>query len=177
MARLEADREDLFAEAKALVWRCEFQDQLIPSGSPDSTGCPDSAGRVVVGMRQNGALSVYLAPDDVWHFDDENRLRRGFLGTSLYRAGDREQLVRLDRVRTPQASLLECSDLSQETRDKMLVDLRARLQRFNADVLGGGYELLRHHPVEEPAAVVRNRLITRIATIAAAPIRIAPAVK
>ena len=72
MARTESHREDLMAEATALVRRAEFLDA-------------DGRSVLVAGYRRDGSLSLYLGEDLVYHFDRDGRLKRGFVDGLLYR--------------------------------------------------------------------------------------------
>ena len=63
MARHEEDREDLMKEATALVRRIEIQLNNDPEP-------------VFAGYKRTGYLSIYLTPDRVYHFDEQNFLRR-----------------------------------------------------------------------------------------------------
>lgn len=171
MARTEADREDLFAEATALIRRCE----LIPS-SPgrDSTS---TAAPILIGTRRNEGFSIYLDPDDVWHFDAGNRLRRGFFQGRLFRSGDREQLIQLDRVRTTKASLLQQVDLGSERQTELLNRLQQRLSRIRDDVRGGNLQIGRHAPHDELPADILRHLMERVQRISSTPIQLAPPFK
>jgi hypothetical protein len=89
MARTEADREDLMAEAVALVRRVEL-------------ALPGQDEPLVCGFRRDGSFSVYVGQDPVFHFDSRLRLRRAYRGGKLYRTqGD--TLAELTRVRRPKA--------------------------------------------------------------------------
>lgn len=127
MARHEADREDLIAEATALVPRMEL-------------GVPEEFQPVVAGIR-NGGLSLYFGGDPVYHFDDQHRLRRAFVDGCLFRTQG-TTLARLTRVRTESATELIRHDLSPEEledfRQRMLQrlgNLAARLERSECRVL------------------------------------------
>lgn len=96
MAREQQDREDLFAEATALVRRLE----LIGGATP-----------VLIGFRRDGAGSVYASPDEVYHFTIQGELRRAFRAGLLYKA-ERGRLVELSRERTEAAVNLWRRELS-----------------------------------------------------------------
>lgn len=113
MARHEADREDLFAEATALVRRAEFS----IDGHPDV---------IVVGFRRDGALSVYLGADPVFHFNAAGRLKRAFIDDKLYRTqGD--TLAELTRRRTATETILHRHDLEPPDVRHVLQFMRAKL--------------------------------------------------
>src|SRR5256885_17104640 len=85
MARVERDREDLLAEATALVERVELE---LP-------GWPE---HVIVGFRASGCGSVYLGPDEAYQFNTAGELRRGHKKGALYKSGH-GRLVPLARHR------------------------------------------------------------------------------
>src|SRR4051812_2746857 len=85
MARVERDREDLLAEATALVERVELE---LP-------GWPE---HVIVGFRPSGCGSVYLGPDEAYQFNTAGELRRAYKEGALYKA-EHGRLVRLTRHR------------------------------------------------------------------------------
>src|SRR6184192_244955 len=86
MARVERDREDLLAEATALVERVELE----------VAGWP---GHVVLGFRASGCGSVYFGADEAYQFNTTGELRRAYRDGALYKA-ERRRLVRLARQRT-----------------------------------------------------------------------------
>ena len=115
MARVESDREDLMAEAVALVRRVE----LRTPGRDETT---------VVGFRANGWLSIYLGPDPMYQFDELGRLRRAFLDGLLYRTQG-TTLAQLRRERTDIETTLLRRDLTEpelvEFRSAMLTAIAA----------------------------------------------------
>jgi len=86
MARIERDREDLLAEATAMVQRAEL-------------ALPGQQEPVIVGFRANGCASVYFGPDEAYQFNTAGELRRAYRGSDMYKA-QRGRLVRLRRRRT-----------------------------------------------------------------------------
>ena len=83
--RLAQDREDLLAEATALVERIELDvDEMDES--------------IVIGFRPSGAGSIYFGPDAAYHFTSHNRLRRAYANGLLYKA-EKRRLISLDRRR------------------------------------------------------------------------------
>lgn len=122
MARNEHDREDLLAEATALVERIEFQ-------------VPGLAGPVVIGFRRDGCASVYFDQDPVYQFNTRNQLRRVYRGGLRYKA-ERGSIfalpVRRDAghvtLQTEQLTVAETDDLVAEMHD-LLGRLRTALNR------------------------------------------------
>lgn len=113
MARHESDREDLLAEATALVRRAAF---FLP-GRPKA---------IVAGFKRDGGLSVYIGSDPVFHFDSAGRLKRAFIDGKLYRTqGD--TLAELTRERTANATILRRDDLEPHDVRHLLNFMRAKL--------------------------------------------------
>lgn len=85
MARQEADREDLLQETMAYPRR-----GLLTLDEP--------IGWVLIGERQQGAISIYCGTDPVFQFNRDGYLRRAFWqGTKWAAASGRlEALVRID---------------------------------------------------------------------------------
>jgi hypothetical protein len=100
MARHEAEREDLLAEARALVDRAEYQ-------------VPGEEQPVVAGFRANGAMSLYFGEDPALHWNSQGELRRAYTGGLLYKA-EHGQLVSLRRERTEHETALVRHELVEE---------------------------------------------------------------
>jgi hypothetical protein len=97
MARQANDREDLLAEAKALVERIHLQ----------AAGLREA---VTVGFRRDHSASFYFGPQHVYQFNSAGSLRRAFVDDLLYKA-DRGRLVSLRRERGPELVALVRHDL------------------------------------------------------------------
>ncbi|MBI3862735.1 MAG: hypothetical protein HY290_12665 [Planctomycetia bacterium] len=128
MARREADREDLMAEATALRERAELVVE----------GCPEP---IVAGFRDGGNWSVYFGADPVYHFDPSGALRRAFAGGHMYRSQG-QTLARLNRSRTDTAVDLVRHDLEPgelaeflSTMELRLADLKSALDRGTAVIV------------------------------------------
>jgi hypothetical protein len=108
MARNEADREDLMAEAVSLLKRIEFHDasQTQP---------------VVAGLNTFGWLFVYLGQDTMYRFDELGRLRRAFVDGLLYRTEGRTLAV-LQRQRSSSAGASAAAMKSELLRKDLTVD-------------------------------------------------------
>ncbi len=110
MARNETDREDLLAEAVALVRRVELR--VSPWTEP-----------IVAGFRATGHFSLYIGQDLVYQFDPEGRLRRAHEQGRIYRTQG-STLAELQRVRTATETTLVRRDLDAvqlgEFRERML---------------------------------------------------------
>ncbi|HEX6986957.1 MAG TPA: hypothetical protein VF170_16385, partial [Planctomycetaceae bacterium] len=132
MARHEADREDLLAEATALVRRAE----LALPGSPEP---------VVAGFRRDGGLSVYFGGDPAYHFDPAGRLKRAYRGGRLYRTQG-ETLAELTRDRTATETALLRRDLTPEETESFLTEMSVRLALLGAAVERGEARVGRRVP-------------------------------
>src|SRR5262245_41173967 len=110
MARDESEREDLLAEATALVERVE----IVPRRTlAREYGAVLETGSIVAGFRANGAMSLFLGEDPVYQFNAAGQLRRAFVNGRLYKAvGGR--LVQLERIRQPQLVELRRHDMTPE---------------------------------------------------------------
>lgn len=116
MAREEADREDLLAEATALVERVALLvDDL----------------RVVVGFRRDGAASFYFGADPVYQFNARGELRRAYCGGLLYRAVQ-GRVVELRRDRAAKATVLRRRDLRDDEQINFLAAADQRLRSLSA---------------------------------------------
>jgi hypothetical protein len=133
MARQEQDREDLIAEATALVTRAEVS-------------VPDAPQPVVLGLRSNRWLSVYLNPELVFHFNEHGALRRAHVDGLMDRSSPKG-LSRLRRHRSgPKSSELLRADLSAEEQQEFLMGLANHLR------------VLRDHFQQGRAVVLRQVL-------------------
>lgn len=114
MAREEADREDLLAEATALVERIE----LTIAGR---------AAPIVAGFRRDGSLSLYFGSDPVFQFNARGELRRAFVDGLLFKAVH-GRLASLRRERTTDATNLVRHDLSEEEESRLVERLQSLLR-------------------------------------------------
>ncbi len=153
MARQEHDREDLLAEAHALVERAEFQ----------IDACPDP---VVAGFRADGQCSIFFHAERVYHFNAQHELRRGFVDSCMFKS-ELGQLVRLNRRRTDtQVQLVRHEMTTEETR-RFLDELDALLATLEAALAGGRVVVLRQVPT---TANVCSRLARWLAARPMVPI-------
>jgi len=114
MARESKDREDLFAEATALVERVEFS-------------IPAFADRIVAGFRRDGGLSLFFGAETVYQFNSSGELRRAFATGLIYKA-ERRQLVSLSRVQSEQGVELLRHDLAPAEQLQFLDHLQRDLE-------------------------------------------------
>lgn len=120
MARQEADREDLFNEARALSERIELK-------------LPATADSIVAGFRSTGALSVYFGADPAYHFNGQRELRRAYAGGRLIKA-DGRALVVMKRQRGEHEVVLRSRRMAPMELQAFLTDLESRFDGL-AEVL------------------------------------------
>ncbi len=153
MARLEHDREDLLAEATALVERIELQ--VASEAEP-----------VVVGFRSNGAASVYFGADPAYHFNADRQLRRAFAVGLLYKA-EQGRLVSLERERSEQATSLLRRELNEDAQADFLLTMRKRIEGLGVLLAAGQFTVVGQVP--EGAAII-DRVKGELATLATAAV-------
>lgn len=132
MPRDEHDREDLLAEAVALVERVELA--LAPRGE-----------RVFCGFRSIGCASFYFGGDPAYHFNTAGELRRAFVAGQLIRADDRT-LVRLERRRTADATQLAAQALTAGEQATFLADAARRLAELRVALETAAYQTIGEVP-------------------------------
>jgi hypothetical protein len=159
MSRQEADREDLIAEATALVERGEFAG-------------PGFSEPITVGRRRSGGWSIYFGGDPCYHLDAEGRLRRAFAGGKLYRTQG-QTLAELVRVRTADATELRRRDLSREELARFLSDFRSRLERLRSAIRDESLTCRRCMPPDCPMGELLSAALDELL---ASPLRLAPSI-
>jgi hypothetical protein len=132
MAREGHDRENLLAEAKALVERA-------------SVALPGCVEEVLVGFRRDGGASFYFGAEPVYQFTSVGHLRRAFVGGLLYKA-ERGRLVSLTRRRTSVAVELVHQQLSASAQRAFLANLRRHLDALRDALAGGDFHLVGQVP-------------------------------
>ena len=123
MAREESDREDLIADAVALVNRAEFAVKFIDDP-------------VVVGYRKDGSVSFYFGQDEVYQFNSRLELRRGHLQDQLIKS-ENGTLYSMVRKRTDSSVKLVSRPFSEPDTDQFLQQLAGRLQDLRAELASG----------------------------------------
>ena len=113
VARQEHAREDLLAEAAALVERIEIVRQ-------------DGGQHVVLGFRRDGAASVYFDEDPAYHFNSRHELRRAYLDGQLLKA-ESGRLISITRKRTADRVQLTSRELDVAETSELLGSLQRRL--------------------------------------------------
>lgn len=134
VAREEHDREDLLAEAVALVWRIEWD-------------VPGEPAPVVVGFRAEGGGSVYFGPEPAYHFNPRGELRRAIANDRLYKA-EAGRLVELERRRMPDVVELWRHELDAAATTAFVETARARLAALAASIESGAARPLRQVPAD-----------------------------
>lgn len=160
MARNEADREDLLAEAVALVRRVELR--ASPWLEP-----------IIAGFRATGHFSLYFGQDLVYQFDPAGRLRRAHERGRIYRTQG-TTLAELERVRSATETTLVRRDLEPNElaafRERMRGELCGLIAEFGAKrVL-----ILRQFP--EADSLISQDLLTSLKLSVARPDWLAPSI-
>jgi hypothetical protein len=132
LARDEHDRENLLAEATALVERAE----LLVAGEVES---------VTAGFRRDGSGSVYFGDDPAYHFNTAGELRRAFCQASLYKA-ERRRLISLKRRRTAGEIQLVRNELTDEETSAFVDELGQRFTRLRWALANGDWQLVGQVP-------------------------------
>ena len=132
MARHEARREDLMAEATALCQRIEY----LVEGQAEP---------VVAGFRVSGQWSLYFGSDPMYHFAGDGALRRAFLGDDLYRSQG-QTLARLRRARTGDEVQLVRHDLSPAELAQFTTQMAERLENLRTAIERGSAQVTRQTP-------------------------------
>jgi len=158
MARHEADREDLMAEATALRERVEL-------------AIPGEIEHLVAGFRETGFFSLCFGPDPVFHFDAEARLRRAFVAGDLYRSQG-HTLARLTRTRSGGEVYLVRHDLGPEEFEPLLAGMRERLIRLQEAIEGHTATVIARVPSD---AELLSRLLQALECAATG--RLSPAIR
>lgn len=161
MARIESDREDLFAEAVGLVRRLEGQ---IDPAQPN----------IVVGFRPDQTLVMYLSPDHMYQFDTAGRLRRAFVEGRLYRAQG-QTLACLTRVRNQWETVLCRQDLEEQECAAFHAEVQKAIHHFREVLHSDRWHVSRRYPVDD--VELEADLDTRLAQFLTASEWIAPPIK
>ncbi len=148
MARHESEREDLLAEARALVDRAEYQ-------------VPGQEHVLVAGFRTNGALSLFFGEDPALHWNSQGELRRAYADGLLYKA-EQGQLVALRRERNDKETALVRHVLSADELHAFQEVQRARLLALRTQFDQGQVQLLRESRVTDSDLTVRIRAMLHL---------------
>ena len=153
MAQQEQDREDLFAEATALVERVE----LVVDGVADP---------VVIGFRHDGCASVYFGGDPVFHFNTRRELRRAYAGGQLYKA-QRGRLISLQRKRTDQEVQLLQQELDDVGQTAFLAQCQQWLARLRESIEAGTYRIIGQVPADCDVVARAGAFLKSVSSLAA----------
>jgi hypothetical protein len=134
MARQEHEREDLFAEATALVQRVELT-------------MPGEAEPIVIGARRDGCLSLYFDADHAYHFNTRYELRRAYLNGRLIKA-EGGRLIALTRQRAEGEVQLVPEVWSPGECATLVTEVSARIATLRAGILANQCAVLRQAPAE-----------------------------
>jgi hypothetical protein len=117
MPHQSRDREDLLAEATALVERISFR----INGHEDD---------IVVGFRREHSASFYFGAESVYQFTSDGQLRRAFQGELLFKA-EKGHLVSLERERTAGQVMLVRHVLDERETQAFLGQVRHDLETLH----------------------------------------------
>ncbi len=134
MARREQDREDLLAEATALVQRASLQ--LAGEADP-----------VIVGFRRDDSAAFYFGADPVYQFTSGGLLRRAFVDGLIYKA-ERGRLVALERQRGAGAVQLMRQELSNDEQHAFGETMHRRLDALRAALADDTFRIVGQVPVD-----------------------------
>jgi len=146
--RVEADREDLMAEAVNLRERIELQ---VPGiDHPVTIGCNDL-----------GHWSFYFGAEPMYRFDAEGRLRRAVRGDKLYRTQG-NTLAELVRVRLDDETQLQRRDLSLSEVAEFLAETQTQMHRLARELQTGQCQTLREVVTSADFTVRLSSLLERL---------------
>lgn len=116
--------DDIFREAKVLTHRAQWRCAAIADDP------------IVIGFRDNGALSLFIGEDEVYHFTTDGAFRRGFWQGSLLKA-ERGRIVELTRQRHQHETVLARRDLDDADQQDHCTRMHRRFQQLG-NVLANG---------------------------------------
>ena len=125
MAREQSNREDLLAEATALVERVEIR--------------ADGFKPIVMGFRRDGSWSVFFGASPVYQFNSRGELRRAYADDLLYKA-EEGRLVSLRRERRDDKVLLLRHELTREETAEFLARASRDLNKLRVALSEESYE-------------------------------------
>ena len=156
--RIEADREDMMAEAVNLRERIELK---VPGiDHPVTIGCNDL-----------GHWSFYFGPELMCRFDSNGQLRRAVRGGKLYRTQG-GTLAQLTRVRHDDVTNLERRDLRPDEVEEFLGLVAVDLCHLKDELVAERCEVLRE---VDTSAEFMTRLTSLLVRLASSPLNLAPA--
>ena len=133
MSRDESDRENLLAEATALVERAEI---VLEDGRT-----------IVAGFRRDGSFSVFFDAEPVYQFNARGELRRAYVDGRLIKA-ERGRLVALTRQRGEKQVELLRHDLDDAEAGQFLAAMTPMLSELAGLLYAGRYRLAGQDPPE-----------------------------
>jgi hypothetical protein len=148
MARHEAEREDLLAEAHALVDRAEYQ-------------VPFQEHLLVAGFRANGALSLFFGEDPALHWNSQGELRRAYAGGLLFKA-EQGHFVAMRRERTDTETSLVRHVLNDDELAAFKAEIRSKLIELRTQLDQGQVQLLREQRVSDGELALRIRAMLHL---------------
>jgi hypothetical protein len=159
MATNEGDREDLLAEAVALIRRIEIK----PNTESDN---------LVIGFRAVGWLSIYFGQDLMYQFDEVGRFRRAYVEGLLYRTqGDAVAQLRRERSATESALLRH--DLTGDLLTRFQGEVLDKIRWLQALLMAGDFIVLRQVGADDVIPEV-SAFLTQVLS---SPVFLAPSIK
>lgn len=156
MPRHSQDREDLLAEATALLPRIQLRLEH---------------GKVFAGFRQD-ALSLYFDTDPVYHFNAAGELRRAFIDGQLLKA-EQGRVVAWQPLRQAESTDMLRHDLSDAEIASLAQDITARLHFLRLALESGNAAIVGQIPADGDAVA---RLTTWLAHFGELRVAISPRV-
>jgi hypothetical protein len=158
VARDEHHREDLLAEATALVERAELT--LAGDAEP-----------IVAGFRRDGSLSIYFGDDPAFHFNSAGELRRAYNRGRIYKA-ERRKLVALERRRVTGEVQLIRHEMTADEASAFLKELGERIKHVQSALAQGDWRLVGQVPASSDVVARIRRWLEHVVLpppIAASP--------
>ena len=134
MAQQGEDREDLLAEATALVERIELS--MAGVNEP-----------VVAGFRRDGSFSIFFGAARVYQFNRLGKLRRAYVDGLLYKA-ERGRLFSLRRERTAGQLTLWRAELAPDAATSFIEAAAAALGGLRMAIAAGTAKIVGQHPAD-----------------------------
>ncbi|QDU62589.1 hypothetical protein Pan216_34560 [Planctomycetes bacterium Pan216] len=154
MARQQADRDDLFREARGLSQRVEFR---IPA-PPTNQGSLPADPVCLAGITGRGGVSIYLGQDYMLGFNARGELRRVHRHGLSYRAEKGRQLTELRRERIDDRPVNISRGLLASEMESLRIEFGRVVDRVRQTLAANKVAISRAAPEGREAEVVSNLL-------------------
>jgi hypothetical protein len=141
MARRQTDRPDLLGELTALARRVEL---MIGDRS------------VICGFRANSALSMYFGQDFVVGCNGDHQVRRIYLHGVIYRAENRNDVVKLVPERNDAETILHSTLLSPMERQELRSIIRWHVEMLCRALAGDRYRIVGCFPEDQAESILAD---------------------